>query len=32
LKDEDIEELITALQESEVNVDTENEVVKVYAE
>ena len=32
LKDEDMEELITALQESEVNVDTESEVVKVYAE
>jgi len=32
LKDEDIEELITALQESEVDVDTENEVVRVFAE
>jgi len=32
IKDEDIEELITALHDSEVNVDTENEIVRVYAE
>jgi hypothetical protein len=32
IKDEDIEELITALHDSEVNVDTEAETVRVYAE
>lgn len=32
LKNEDIEELISALHDSEVNVDTDDETVKVYAE
>ena len=32
LKDDDIEALITALHDSEINVDTENETVRVYAE
>jgi hypothetical protein len=32
LKEEDLEELITALQESEVNIDTEYEVIRVNAE
>jgi hypothetical protein len=32
LKPEDIEELITALHDSEINVDTDDETVKVYTE
>jgi len=32
IKDQDIEELITALIESEINVDSEYETVRVYAE
>ena len=32
LKPEDLEELITALHDSEINVDTDDETVKVYAE
>lgn len=32
LKPEDIEELISALHDSEVNVDTDDETVRVYAE
>ena len=32
LKPEDIEELIVALHDSEVNVDTDDETVKIYAE
>ena len=32
LKVEDIEELISALHDSEINVDTDDETVKVYAE
>ena len=32
LKPEDIEELIFALHDSEINVDTDDETVKVYAE
>lgn len=32
MKDEDIEELITALHDSEVNVEAEDETVRVYAE
>lgn len=32
LKDEDLEELITALKDSEINVDTEYETVRVNAE
>lgn len=32
LKPEDIESIITALHESEINVDTDDETVKVYAE
>jgi hypothetical protein len=32
LKTEDIEELISALHDSEINVDTDDETVKVYAE
>ena len=32
LKEEDLEELITALQDSEINVDTEYELIKVNAE
>ena len=32
LKDEDLEELISALHDSEVNVDSEHETIRVYAE
>ncbi len=32
IKDEDLEELITSLRESEVNVDSEFETVRIYAE
>ena len=32
LKAEDLEDIITALRESEINVDTDDETVKVYAE
>jgi hypothetical protein len=32
LKTEDVEELISALHDSEINVDTDDETVKVYAE
>jgi hypothetical protein len=32
IKDEDIEALVTALRDSEVNVDSEYETVRVYAE
>jgi hypothetical protein len=32
LKDEDIEDLIAALKESEINIDSDYETVKVYAE
>jgi hypothetical protein len=32
LKPEDLEDIITALRESEINVDTDDETVKVYAE
>jgi hypothetical protein len=32
LKDEDLEELISALRDSEINVDSDYETVKVYAE
>ncbi|MDD5082887.1 MAG: hypothetical protein PHU08_05885 [Dehalococcoidales bacterium] len=32
LKTEDLEELISALHDSEINVDTDDETVKVYAE
>jgi hypothetical protein len=32
LKPEDIEELVSALRDSEVNVDTDDETVRVYAE
>lgn len=32
IKDEDIEEIISALHDSEINVDTDNEIVRVYAE
>ena len=32
LKTEDIEDLISALHDSEINVDTDDETVKVYAE
>ena len=32
LKEEDLEQLVTALQESEIDVETDSETVKVYAE
>jgi hypothetical protein len=32
LKEEDVEELVTALRDSEVNVDTDYEMIRVYAE
>lgn len=32
LKEEDLEQLVTALQESEIDVETDTETIKVYAE
>jgi hypothetical protein len=32
LKEDDLEQLVTALQESEIDVETDSETVKVYAE
>jgi hypothetical protein len=32
IKDEDLEEMLTALQESVIDIDAENEIVKIYAE
>jgi hypothetical protein len=32
LKDEDLQELISALEESEINVDNDREVIRIYSE